>query len=230
MFYFLNAAGENAGLWDATAGHVRWITDSVGNFAAGGRVTAQGAFPQMMCVGTAGSSGAIALTNDSGKTFCLGIGAYAGNDTYFGLYNMNTGSHPLIIDQSDNATFGGNITSAGKLVLTEGNYGNYCVSAQEAWIDLPLPGPGWTLLNAADKPQYMKDSFGFVHMRGKVQVTGSDTATLPAGYRPAAYSWVGGVSNSFPGWGAGISTTGGIQSLDSTVSYIIFDNVCFRAA
>ena len=306
VYYYLSTLGEsaNVGLWDATAGRSRWDTDSVGNFTASGRVTAQGAFPQMKCVGTAGNSGAITITNDSGKTFCLGVGAYAGNDTYFNLYNVSTGSHPILIDQSDNATFvgvvrtggpaggpkfvgtkagnnysdgtavfravidnpngaasflfegycggesgtrthyvradglayfannisiDGNLYAQGSVALTAATFGNYAVSAQQAWQDITLPSY-WTLNNAEDKPQYMKDSFGFVHMRGRVATSGNGTATLPAGYRPAAFTWIGGRSNTMPGYGGGIGSNGVINWIDSTTSYIIFDNVCFRAA
>ena len=101
---------------------------------------------------------------------------------------------------------------------------------QEAWHDVTLP-PGWALLNADEKVQYMKDSLGFVHMRGRAQTDTTMTSfTLPVGYRPAGTVWISGVSVTMPGWGATLSAAGVVNKINSGVSYVMFDSVCFRAA
>ena len=102
--------------------------------------------------------------------------------------------------------------------------------AQEAWHDVTLPS-GWILLSPGDKVQYMKDSLGFVHMRGRAQTdTLMNSLTLPVGYRPASDVWIAGVSNTLPGFGAVLTALGAINKINSTVSYVMFDAVTFRAA
>lgn len=62
------------------------------------------------------------------------------------------------------------------------------IETQEAWITPTLSG-GWVPFGSPFPPlQYMKDSLGFVVLRGvsRLGTIGSSTVfTLPAGYRPA---------------------------------------------
>ncbi len=56
------------------------------------------------------------------------------------------------------------------------------------WTDLPY-GTGWTTFSGAfPAAQYLKDSLGFVHLRGLVKRTSGSAmliGTLPEGYRPS---------------------------------------------
>ena len=56
---------------------------------------------------------------------------------------------------------------------------------QEAWITPTLLN-NWIPFNADLSPGYMKDSLGFVHLKGvlKAGITGQDAFYLPIGYRP----------------------------------------------
>ena len=55
---------------------------------------------------------------------------------------------------------------------------------QEAWVEPTLIN-GWVALDASRKPMYMKDNFGFVHLKGAVRGGSAATPffTLPQGYR-----------------------------------------------
>ncbi len=59
-----------------------------------------------------------------------------------------------------------------------------------AWLDMTIIAP-YTAGTGADKPQYMKDSRGIVHLRGKV-IGGAFAGgvifwAVPAGYRDVGY-------------------------------------------
>lgn len=63
------------------------------------------------------------------------------------------------------------------------------IEAQQAWQSITPSGAGVTW--SAVDVQYMKDSLGFLHMRGRatastIPTAGSTFLTLPAGFRPVA--------------------------------------------
>ena len=66
-------------------------------------------------------------------------------------------------------------------------------SANEVeWIPMVLSGSWVTDATYPEVPKYFKDTTGFVHFRGKIQTSGSDTAnitTLPPGFRPPEEIW-----------------------------------------
>jgi len=75
---------------------------------------------------------------------------------------------------------------------------------QEAWIEVGSGGSApaftnnWVNFNAAySSCAFMKDSLGFVHLKGMVKngTTAASIFTLPAGYRPAAISYYAIPSN-----------------------------------
>ena len=73
-------------------------------------------------------------------------------------------------------------------VTTAHGINNYAKAVQEAWIPFTFQN-GFTNMGTTHPPAgYMKDSLGFVHIRGTVTngVLGNAIATLPVGYRPAA--------------------------------------------
>jgi hypothetical protein len=69
-------------------------------------------------------------------------------------------------------------------------------STGSAWVDINLAPPTWTALTLQNNwqqpggsnqgPQYTKDAFGFVHLRGAMytQGTSNNCFTLPTGFRP----------------------------------------------
>ncbi len=63
----------------------------------------------------------------------------------------------------------------------------YAKKAQEAWITPTLIN-GWYAIRTGEPPQYMKDEFGFVHVRGTVSKGEYSTINIPfvfpIGYRP----------------------------------------------
>jgi hypothetical protein len=63
---------------------------------------------------------------------------------------------------------------------------DYALKQQQAWIT-PTLVSGWTNVSGIQVIQYMKDEFGFVHIRGTTNgASKTDTVPfqLPVGYRP----------------------------------------------
>ncbi len=65
--------------------------------------------------------------------------------------------------------------------------------ALEPWKGISMAS-GWRRYSAGigDAPEYTKDRFGFVHLRGIIESTanisaGATAFTLPVGYRPALH-------------------------------------------
>lgn len=109
----------------------------------------------------------------------------------------------------------------------------------EAWISLPLIN-GWINFGSEfEAAAYMKDPFGFVHLKGLVNHTTDRTkviATLPLGYRPALT--VGFASPNAGGFGdlrvGGVASSQGdgairLSGVTAVSSHCFLDPICFRA-
>lgn len=97
--------------------------------------------------------------------------------------------------------------------------------AQEDWI-IPTLTAGWTQADTINHPvRYMKDSLGFVHMKGKV--TGgkifSNIFILPSGYRPSSIIRVASLLSSVDAYPEGIVV------MSSGSGDIFLDALTFRA-
>jgi hypothetical protein len=117
--------------------------------------------------------------------------------------------------------------------------GSSVIPPVEAWISLPLMN-GWAIFGSEfEPPAYMKDPFGFVHVKGLV-THGSDRtlpiATLPIGYRPALT--VGFASPNAGGFGdlrvGGVASSQGdgvlrLSGVTVIASHCFLDMICFRA-
>ena len=100
--------------------------------------------------------------------------------------------------------------------------------AQEAWITPTLLN-GWVEADASKAPRYMKDTLGFVHLKGMVK-SGSNSSTiftLPSGYRLDRYG-------AFPVDADGtfgkinISPTGDITYLSGSNAGVSLENITFK--
>ena len=103
---------------------------------------------------------------------------------------------------------------------------------QEAWIPPTLLN-GWTQndFESADNVAYLKDAFGFVHLKGAVKNgTIPYIFSLPVGYRNAPYKRIQfAVATGGPGTGV-IEIYNGEVWLKSTLSsYVNLDGIVFRA-
>ena len=86
-------------------------------------------------------------------------------------------------DKADNADNADNASALGGAAPSA-----YALVAQEAFQDATLAA-GFTNLGVGFAPaSFMKDTLGFVHLRGTMNCPGGENTafTLPAGYRPAA--------------------------------------------
>ena len=157
-----------------------------------------------------------------GEIFQIDVGAFTAGGGETAVWNIETtypASDPVKFDDGNEF----NINQIRKLILESGVAGTgekdwddtqslndriYSLlgiagdlalkanKAQSDWIDLTLQN-GWAT-NTGKTPQYRKDEFGMVHLRGALGAgssTDSIIATLPAGYRPDTGS---GAGPSFP--------------------------------
>lgn len=112
------------------------------------------------------------------------------------------------------------------------------IEAQEAWISPTLQNSWVNYGNPYATVQYMKDSLGFVHLKGmaKSGVNATTVFTLPSGYRPATNGDLYFIANG--GAGAGdivIAGDGTVKAYSNStggsnvVTYVSFNNISFRA-
>jgi len=90
------------------------------------------------------------------------------------------------------------IASIGLICYIKTNSGWYDINSlggagRVEWRPMVLSG-SWVQDTTFDDdpPKYFKDSNGFVHLRGKIETSGSDTATIttmPPGFRPSTEIW-----------------------------------------
>jgi hypothetical protein len=177
-------------------------------------------------------SGNIAIGTNAGTNINAGSNNIVighGSSTYFGIAT----SDKLYIDSSSTATplIGGDFSSAGRFVTINGKLGigtstpgtpsspgvatagvtklhvtgGKTILDQEAWVNLTLK-PGYAKFWGSFPPSMMKDSMGFVNLRGCVKnVSGGGYdafADMPVGYRSGwtsilqSCTWnVGGADN-----------------------------------
>lgn len=105
--------------------------------------------------------------------------------------------------------------------------------AQGAWISPTLLN-GWVQASSNyDSVTYMKDSMGFVHLRGMVQYGSSGNIfTLPAGYRPDKFAFFStGTNISATGTTSAlyIDGIGNVYTYNNVGSRIFLDGIIFKA-
>lgn len=108
-------------------------------------------------------------------------------------------------------------------VTTAHGINNYAKKVQEAWI-APTLLNGWVNYGAGlATTGYMKDSMGFVHIKGFIKsgvaTSGTSIFVLPVGYRPLETLYYTTSSNGALAWGS-IGTNGAVAiSGGSNVSF-----------
>jgi hypothetical protein len=97
-------------------------------------------------------------------------------------------------------------------------------AGQQAWQTVTLSNG-----SATTTPGYMKDSLGFVHLKGQINLTGNVAMfTLPSGYRPGAYKEYG--TSTAGAFGViGISTGGVVSRIVGSNGNVDIDGVVFKA-
>ena len=121
-----------------------------------------------------------------------------------------------------------------KVVLQDNSVTAGKIETQQAWQTASL-GNGWvnyggTFATAA----YMKDSLGFVHLKGAVKsgttTVGTVLFTLPAGYRPAQDNYYPGISSTAGNSGSfQIAPNGGVLAISVNSGFFSFGNATFKA-
>lgn len=117
------------------------------------------------------------------------------------------------------------------------------IATQQVW-QTPTPATGWTAFDAGGAgnyggPQYMKDTLGFVHLRGLAQNISGATKTaasliftLPAGYRPYQNYFITTISSDVSSR-VDVTNTGlvsvGFSSSTPSNGWISLNNVIFLA-
>lgn len=119
------------------------------------------------------------------------------------------------------------LTSSGARIYPN----NPDIGGQQAWQSLALQNSwanfGAPYANAA----YMKDSLGFVHLKGLVKsgASGSTIFTLPAGYRPSETHYIPGLSNDAVS-SMTIAADGTVKAFGGSVSaWTTLSQITFRA-
>ena len=104
------------------------------------------------------------------------------------------------------------------------------VKSQQAWI-APTLLNGWVNFDiTAASCQYMKDSMGFVHLKGLVKngVIGAVLFTLPVGYRPAENQHFGTASNNAYGQSV-VYSTGDVNLDRGSNVWVTISGITFKA-
>ena len=107
------------------------------------------------------------------------------------------------------------------------------IETQQQWI-APTFENGWvnyaTVDTVWDVAGYMKDSLGFVHMKGLIRAgtVGARIFTLPAGYRPSKYLLFAVHSNSTIGR-IDVRNDGQVIAQSGGNAYFNLDNIIFKA-
>jgi hypothetical protein len=103
----------------------------------------------------------------------------------------------------------------------------------EAWKNVSSLGANWSAVYTIS---YMKDSMGFVHLKGYAQCSGTGATTLftlDSNYRPEQYSvFISSSDNSYANISTIIITTAGAVNSSSilTGSFAFLDGITFKAA
>lgn len=103
---------------------------------------------------------------------------------------------------------------------------------QEAWRTPTLLN-SWVEFDSSRAPRYMKDTLGFVHMKGLVKNGTSATAVifaLPVGYRPIGIAYFVVLSNNIPTPITVASSNGAVAlSVGGSTTYVALDGITFKA-
>ena len=103
------------------------------------------------------------------------------------------------------------------------------IETQESWIAPTLAG-AWVNFGAGfSAAGYMKDSLGFVHMRGMVKSGTGLICTLPVGYRPSGTLYISSATSGTTPGIINVSSTGTVTMDGGSSSYISLSNVIFKA-
>ena len=109
---------------------------------------------------------------------------------------------------------------------------NLILFTQEAYI-APTLINGWANFGSGSNTKYMKDSLGFVHLKGKVVTGGSSNVAifnLPAGYRPLATEGLTLVCSSGTSFAqVVINPNGDVTPTAVSQPNVNLDNIIFRA-
>lgn len=109
------------------------------------------------------------------------------------------------------------------------------IETQQTWITPTLLN-GWVQYDSVHSAVgYMKDSLGFVHLRGMIKTGGaSHVLTLPAGYRPARVIHFPGVNGGAAAYTRIAGETeapnsGKVTLSATTATWYTLDGICFQA-
>lgn len=141
--------------------------------------------------------------------------------------HVDTTTTKPTLDASDMVAIKDSVT--GKMVLTPKT--QFAMTAQEAWI-APTLLNGWTNAEGFMPCQYMKDNFGFVHIRGRLKGPYSSTIAfaLPSGYIPEFPVQFIATTNSRTSPAlAYILTNGRIYITESSATFIDFGEIIYKA-
>ena len=102
---------------------------------------------------------------------------------------------------------------------------------QEAWI-IPTLLNGWTQVSGYAPVSYMKDDFGFVHLRGLLSgigaVNGSTAFTLPLGYRAPSTIYGLGASSGLSTVQIPLDASGNVKPYAPMLNWVSLDGIAFR--
>ena len=106
------------------------------------------------------------------------------------------------------------------------------IESQQVW-QVPTLQNGWVDYSAAyEQTAYMKDSLGFVHVRGCMKngttTLGTLLFTLPAGYRPARAAYLP-CSNLTTYAGCEITAGGLVNFISGNNTFYSLGHIVFRA-
>lgn len=101
------------------------------------------------------------------------------------------------------------------------------IEAQENWIAPTLSGSWVNYGSGFATAGYMKDSMGFVHMKGLIKSGTSTAFTLPAGYRPVETQNFATMANNLFGF-AEVRADGAVTPVGSN-AYFSLDTIHFKA-
>ena len=104
------------------------------------------------------------------------------------------------------------------------------IKDQEAWVAPTLLNSWVNYGGTASTVGYMKDSMGFVHLKGLVKTGSPGTVVfnLPAGYRPGSYLRIAIIASGTYG-NLDIQTSGDVTPTVGSSTFTGLDGVTFKA-
>jgi hypothetical protein len=174
------------------------------------------------------ASGVVTLSTPAGSFVGFGISSGSTYAIASGQYVSLTsdGSNWFTVDSSK-----GSASSALAGSTLANQIAALAPISQPAWITPTLLN-SWVTFGAPwMTPGYYKDSFGIVRLRGMVKngASSTDIFQLPAGCRPIGESTHSNISGGSFGAVSILSTTGGVESVVGSNSWVSLDGITFRA-